>query len=77
VLGRLNVADTEQVFDDRHKAMAETKKVSTRYRHRFGVEGTKTLQETTLDLLIDGRFLSTTLDEVGASFLRGTRTRRH
>jgi hypothetical protein len=38
-----------------------------------GVEGTKTLQEITPDLLIDGHFLSTTLDGVGASLLRGTR----
>ena len=43
-------------------------------RHRFGVEGTKALQEIIPDLLIDGRFLSTTLDGVGASLLRGTRT---
>ena len=49
-------------------------RVSTRCRHRFGVEGTKTLQEIIPDLLIDGRFLSTTLDGVGASLLRGTRT---
>jgi hypothetical protein len=46
--------------------------VSTRCRHRFGVEGTKALQEITPGLLIDGCFLSTTLGGVGASLLRGT-----
>jgi hypothetical protein len=49
-------------------------RISTRCRYRFGVEGTKTLQEIFPDLLIDGRFLSTTLGVVGASLLRGTRT---
>ena len=49
-------------------------RVSNRCRHRFGVEGTKTLQEIIPDLLIDGRFLSTTLDGAGANLLRGTRT---
>jgi hypothetical protein len=49
-------------------------RVSNRCRHRFGVEGTKTLQEIIPDLLIDGRFLSTTLDGVGAGLLRGMRT---
>jgi hypothetical protein len=39
--------------------------------HRFGVEGAKTL---TLDLLVDGRFLSKALDGRGANPLRGTRT---
>jgi len=45
----------------------------TRCQHRFGAEGTNALQAIIPDLLIDGRFLSTTLDGVGASLLRGTR----
>ena len=49
-------------------------RVSTIYRHRFGVERTKTLQEIIPDLLIDGRFLSIQFDGAGASLFRGTRT---
>jgi hypothetical protein len=41
---------------------------------RFGVEGTEALQEIIPDFLIDGRFLSTTLDGVETRLLRGTRT---
>jgi hypothetical protein len=49
--------------------------IQPRCRHQFGVEGTKKkLEEIIPDLLIDGRFLSTTLDGAGASLFRGTKT---
>jgi hypothetical protein len=49
-------------------------RVSTRCRHRFGAEGTKTLQEIIPDLLIDICFLSTALGGGGGRLSRGTRT---
>ena len=48
--------------------------VTTRCRHRLGEEGTKKLQEIVPDVMLDCRFLSSTLDGVGSILLRGKKT---